>query len=314
MAKRVCIINFKGGVGKTTLAFHLGTGLARFHDQRVLLIDMDHQSSLSIVCLGANGWANTVKCRKTVDAVFRCYLEGSRLPDRGIISENLIRHGQYGYHRYKKFHLVAANLFLDDLEIGLTASLIGTKDQSEWNKRSLICQWLQENKVCDIYDYIIFDCPPATKIVTQNAIAACHSYIVPVVPESVMERGTPHLYKMMRNIDNRLQEWSKLNGDQNSIFIGSTKLTGIVVTRIRASRGGWTNDHSRHLHSLERRWENNLVRPLIPDGVGVSEALSEGVPVYDRGNTQNIGGRNIDELYEELVGNLKQRIDHVSVD
>lgn len=39
MAKRVCIINFKGGVGKTTLAFHLGTGLARFHDQRVLLIE-----------------------------------------------------------------------------------------------------------------------------------------------------------------------------------------------------------------------------------------------------------------------------------
>ena len=56
MAKRVSIINFKGGVGKTTLAFHLGTGLARYHQKRVLLIDMDHQSSLSIVCLGARGW------------------------------------------------------------------------------------------------------------------------------------------------------------------------------------------------------------------------------------------------------------------
>ena len=44
MAKRISIINFKGGVGKTTLAFHLGTGLARLNT-RVLLIDMDHQSS-----------------------------------------------------------------------------------------------------------------------------------------------------------------------------------------------------------------------------------------------------------------------------
>ena len=48
MAKRISIINFKGGVGKTTLAFHLGTGLAKFHNARVLLIDVDHQSSLSI--------------------------------------------------------------------------------------------------------------------------------------------------------------------------------------------------------------------------------------------------------------------------
>ena len=34
MAKRISVINFKGGVGKTTLAFHLATGLARFHDAK----------------------------------------------------------------------------------------------------------------------------------------------------------------------------------------------------------------------------------------------------------------------------------------
>ena len=56
MAKRISIINFKGGVGKTTLAFHLGTGLAWLYDARVLLVDMDHQSSLSILCLGSQGW------------------------------------------------------------------------------------------------------------------------------------------------------------------------------------------------------------------------------------------------------------------
>jgi cellulose biosynthesis protein BcsQ len=48
--KAVSIINFKGGVGKTTLSYHLAAFLAR--KQRVLLIDVDHQSSLSIVVLG----------------------------------------------------------------------------------------------------------------------------------------------------------------------------------------------------------------------------------------------------------------------
>lgn len=42
------------------------------------------------------------------------------------------------------------------------------------NKRTLICRWLEESGVDDEYDLIIFDCPPATKIVSQNAIAASH--------------------------------------------------------------------------------------------------------------------------------------------
>ena len=72
MAKRISVINFKGGVGKTTLAFHLATGLARYHDGRkVLLIDMDHQSSLSIICLGANQWGKAVQDKQTIDEVFR---------------------------------------------------------------------------------------------------------------------------------------------------------------------------------------------------------------------------------------------------
>jgi chromosome partitioning protein len=64
MAKRISIINFKGGVCKTTLAFEFAAGLARFHDgSRVLLVDMDHQSSLSIVCLTAAGWEQAVRER-----------------------------------------------------------------------------------------------------------------------------------------------------------------------------------------------------------------------------------------------------------
>ena len=87
MAKRISIINFKGGVGKTTLAFHLGTGLAAFHNKRVLLIDMDHQSSLSIVCLGADRWSEAVDKKQTVDEIFRHFVNPSpQVGDEIIIS------------------------------------------------------------------------------------------------------------------------------------------------------------------------------------------------------------------------------------
>ena len=66
MAKRVSIINFKGGVGKTTLSFNLAAGIVREQGNRVLLVDIDHQSSLSISCLGTARWQEAVENNRTV--------------------------------------------------------------------------------------------------------------------------------------------------------------------------------------------------------------------------------------------------------
>ncbi|MGO8789217.1 MAG: ParA family protein [Terriglobia bacterium] len=60
--RKASVINFKGGVGKTTLSLHLALFLAR--EQRVLLIDVDHQSSLSIVLLGRHFGRNASSSRR----------------------------------------------------------------------------------------------------------------------------------------------------------------------------------------------------------------------------------------------------------
>ena len=118
MATRVSIINFKGGVGKTTLAFNLAAGLARYHESRVLLVDMDHQSSLSIVCLGPDGWTVAAETGKTVTAVFRNFL-GPELPDSGIVHSTSF--GEHNAYR-DRIDIVPAHLDLDDIEIELTSS------------------------------------------------------------------------------------------------------------------------------------------------------------------------------------------------
>lgn len=310
MAKRISIINFKGGVGKTTLAFHLGTGLARFHGgKRVLLIDMDHQSSLSILCLSAKHWEQAIAENRTVDEIFRQFVGRAYTPPgTEIIVKNPMKR-QY----YATMDLVPASLHLDDTEIELTASHQGNAIDSEWNKRTLICKWLEDTQIDYEYDYIIFDCPPATKIVSQNAIAASHGYIIPVVPEAVMERGAPHLREMVRTgIDTRLQALAVM-GKKREMYVPETKLIALAVTRIQTSGGysGYTNDHAQHLHSLEKYWGKVLARPYIVQGTGVSQALAEGVPVYERSYTQNVGGRRLDRMFEELTKELKQRIDEL---
>lgn len=312
MAKRVSIINFKGGVGKTTLAFHLGTGLARFHEKRVLLIDMDHQSSLSVLCLGAGGWQTAINKKRTIDEVFRSFVSPAVQPIGEIIVRNPMRRMR-SRENYDGMDLVPASLSLDDVEIELTASHQGNAIQSEWNKRTLICRWIEENDVDERYDYIIFDCPPATKIVSQNAIAASHGYIIPVVPEAVMERGAPHLHQMVRTgIDDRLKALALMKeANPRPIHVPDTGLVGVVVTRIQTSRAesGYTDDHTRHLRSLQTRWGKKLLKPCISQGTGVSQALSEGIPAYDLGHTQNIGRRGIDRQFQELTEQIERRMD-----
>ena len=49
MGKVISIVNNKGGVAKTTTAFNLSCALSRL-GKRVLMIDLDPQSSLTIYC------------------------------------------------------------------------------------------------------------------------------------------------------------------------------------------------------------------------------------------------------------------------
>lgn len=303
MAQRISVINFKGGVGKTTLAFNLAAGLSRYHHARVLLVDMDHQSSLSIVCLGPDRWQRVAGEGATINRIFSEF--GADIPGREIVHQADVAH-------CSNIDIVPALLDLDDTEIELTESHQGNAIRSEWNKRTLLCRWIEETGIDNDYDYVLFDCAPATKLVSQNAIAASHGYIVPVVPEAVMERGAPHLRNMIRSgIDKRLKALASL-GSSRLAWVPDTELVGLAITRIQRAgnaESGYTNEHTTYLRSMQRRWGNDLVKPYILQGTGVSSALSDRVPVYSKAGTQNIGSRGIDRQYRDLTGVLKARID-----
>ena len=320
MAKRISIINFKGGVGKTTLAFHLATGLARFHDASVLLVDVDHQSSLSDLCLGTERWNQVAESGDTLSKIFLSFVsEAHEMPGREIVTLNPTYDllGGDGHERelYYFVDVVPASLDLDTIEIELTSTQQGSPIRSEWNKRTLICRWIEQTIYDDEFDYIIFDCPPATKIVSQNAIAASHGYIVPVIPEAVMQRGLPHLRETVEYIDRMLRAYCELSPrEPREIYVPETKLIGLAVTWRRGGGGGDViADHRRYLTNLQNQWGVNMLRPHIPHTTLVSKALAQNIPVYDLPesdiDTWKVSGREIHEHYRELVAEIKRRID-----
>jgi chromosome partitioning protein len=101
-------------------------------------------------------------------------------------------------------------------------------------------------------------------------------------------------------------------GAKRAMHVPDTKLVGLVITRIRThgpAHSGYVDDHAEHLASLQRRWGASLLQPYIEEGTGISQALADGVPVYDRASTQNIGGRALHTMYRDLTAALKSRID-----
>lgn len=265
--------------------------------------------------MGHEKWDNAVKENRTIDEIFKTLIDS----DKSIPGEEIISEVTGWWTSGNTMDIVPSALSLDETEIELTGTHLGNPIESEWKKRSLICEWIEQNSLDERYDYIIFDCPPATKIVTQNALATSHGYIVPVIPDAVSIRGTPHLTELMLNkIEkqfNTLTEFLKTRDTKIvSTYVPSRTLVGLVVNRVKSaySATGYTNDISQHLRNLKRIYPNGeIIEPYIPEGVGISESMTARAPVYYLKGERNIGGRGFPRTFEKISKELLTRIDGI---
>ncbi len=314
MATKVSVINFKGGVGKTTLSFHLACHLAK--KKRVLVIDVDHQSSLSLVMLGGDLWEKAALNRKTCNTIFESFCNRKvAMPGDDIIQSNPLHARSPQYDFYPNLDLVAGQFELDDTEIELASTTMGSATVSEWQKRTLLAEWIDKVGAEKIYDYIIFDCPPATKLVSQNALAASDYFIVPVIPDVMSSRGVTHFRRLVtEKIDNKLDFLKRGAGigakDTPKAYVPTTKLAGIAPFLAKyAGRAvsGLTNIHTEQLAALRRMWGKDMLDSVVKNMTGVAEAVDAGWPVWTAYETQNITKAipMLKTMCEEIEGRLK---------
>ena len=161
----VGIANFKGGVGKTSTAIHLGQYLA-LRGYRVLMIDLDAQASLT------NLFGLIPDSEVDQEQTALPFFEGSSDTLRPAIRSTY----------WPGMDLLPANLALYGAEFSLAVRQKSGEEGFRFY-RALKDGLAEFN---DEYDAVIIDTPPALSFITTNALFAADGLVVPV-PMAMMD-------------------------------------------------------------------------------------------------------------------------------
>lgn len=270
--KSISIFNNKGGVGKTTLSFHLGHALAAL-GKKVLMIDADPQCNLTLYCMDQeklieiwNEEENFIidfemaygsrddKSREKLYSDPRSlhfYLkpdeDGAAMSGKAeyvpvVLRENIhLIPGRLSLHMFEE-KLVSAwgNIFNQDPQ----AIRLATSIRNIANKTNEIIKnrgqgW--ENG----YDYIIIDTSPSLGRLNRLLISTSDVFVVPCTPDLFSLYG-------IRNIGRALKQWNE-DYDKLTKVLSENNLKKFPVRP--ASFAGYVILNARKRSDSQNSWQ-----------------------------------------------------------
>jgi len=199
-AEIIAIANQKGGVGKTTTAVNLASGLAH-HGQRVLLIDLDPQANATT--------ASGEQKEKISTSLYHVLLGLAEPETLGV------RSGSNTYDVWP------ANRELAGAEV----ELVDLANRHERLKNSV-------SGLLSMYDFILVDCPPALNLLTINGLCAANWVIIPMQCEYFALEGLTDLVNTIRTIRRQMNPKLQIRGLLRTMFDPRNMLTQQVSAQL----------------------------------------------------------------------------------
>ena len=210
MMRKICVINHKGGVGKTTTAVSLAAGLAR-NGKRVLLIDLDPQGNVN----------SSLDVEGNKDLYH--YLTEKKV----TIEECMVRLGTDLYV-----------LKSDEKMIQAETAMLHEEGKEQLLKKRL-------NKIKG-FDYIIIDCPPTINLFNRNALLFASEAVIPVSTDPLGYEGLTKMVQFIKDINEFFDHDIRITKIVPTMYEAKSKLSQQVFKKIQSEYPTITTDPIRY--------------------------------------------------------------------
>jgi chromosome partitioning protein len=277
-AVTVAMINMKGGVGKTTLAFNLAWYCAWKANKKVLAVDLDPQANLSQYFMGARGYLDFLEENKpTVVDIF----EQFSAPNKKAGSPTKFKsasavHSLQEWDDDSLIHIVPSRL-----ELAWTL-----KNPTE--KAHLLPRFLSE--LSDSYDLILIDCAPTESILTTAAYMSSRHVVVPVKPEFLAAIGLPLLARS-------LEDFASMHQNQK------IQMSGIIFNDLRRTgRGLEQRNAMRDVNKLAKEFSWDVFDNRAHHSDSYPTGSRDGTPIFMTRYARDYVSGEFHEVADEFLG------------
>lgn len=298
----ISVINYKGGVGKTTLTANIAGELA-YRGYDVIMVDLDPQASLTFSFIDPEMWRKEVAPGKTIKSWF-----STKKKDREknfnklIITPEAVNDALDGRG---KLDLVSSHLELINVDLELATKLGGVDQEQIGENYIKVHRRLKEglDQIPNVvYDYVIIDCPPNFNIVTKCAIVASDFVLIPAKPDYLSTMGIDYLQASVKKLVKDYNYFCDKCVDNDEDFETiDPEIVGVVFTMVQFYGGVPINVCRQYIDQTRELGFPVFENYMRENKTLYADAPRSGVPVvlgYKRNRADIV--REIESIVDEL--------------
>ena len=225
----VSIINYKGGVGKTTVTANLGAGLAQ-QGKKVLLLDLDPQTNLTLSFYSIMDWQADLEPDRTIKRWFEAHVAGVAAPRLWDLKVTPSKVDTVLGDGPGRLDLIASHLKLVDTDMKLARELFRGDPNKAVARRvqfyRILADALEDDEIVNEYDYVLIDCAPDFGLVTQTAVVASDWLLVPSKPDHLSTEGIGYFTGSVKDL---VDDYNSISPTIEPIH---PKFLGVVFTMV----------------------------------------------------------------------------------